>query len=159
MQVVLRACAGIDYWEMAQLLCVIGLPRLNKTRSLLSSLHLSSDTLSNIEENFSKIMSSPRKWTFFDSGRFPVELQSRNCVVENIVTSNQPTEGSGQSETFPLPTLLHLLPKSFQDLLTAISEASCHLTRHRTIAQMTYTLFELYTINAVLEEVTHSLGN
>ena len=166
----------MDYWEMAQLLCLIGLPRLNKTRSLLSSLHLSSDALSSIEENVSKIMKSSRKWTFFDGGVFPAELQSHNSVVENIATIERPTkQGSVPPENFPLPLLLHLLPKSFQDfplpvllhllpksfqeLLAAFSEASCHLTGQRSISQMTYTLFELYTINEVLEEVVHSLDN
>ena len=145
---------------MAQLLCVVGLPRLRETHSLLSSMQLSSNALTHVEESLSKVINSTRQWTFFGNGAMPVELQCSESVSDNMATCKRLTSSrSVQAEGHPFPTLFHHLPKSFQCLADALNEGSSHLTSERTKAQLTYRLFELHTISDVLEEVMHCLDN
>lgn len=158
-QVVLRASVGMDYWEFAQFLSVVGLPRLRETQAILSSIYQPSDAittaLSNIEQLLLKITTSSRKLTFFENGTLPAELHHLNPTVsDNLATCECLIRQAKERKITvqPFSALCDLLPEEFQEVLV-LDKDKDDLSRQRTRAQLIFRLFELITINTVLGEV------
>lgn len=139
----------MDYWEFAQFLCVIGLPRLRETRMLLSSISVLGEAdrivLDSIEQKLSKITtSSTRKLTFFENGSLPPELELTTSVGDSLSTMSHDCLRVGakvtKTDSQPFSALLPLLSKNSQ----AIASKSCGVLNFR--------LFELHAIDCVLDE-------
>ena len=161
---VLRASAGMDYWEFAQFLSAIGLPRLREAQAILSSLSKPSNNtiataLSGIEMLLLKITTSPRNMTFFESGTLPAELLHRSPNVgDNLAVCDCLMEQAKQlqeretNNVQPFSALYELLPKEFQQVLVWDKNKE-DPARQRTRAQLIFRLFELVTINSILSKV------
>lgn len=156
-QVVLRASAGMDYWEFAQFLSIIGLPRLREVQAIIISFSKPSDAistaLSNTEQLLSKITTSSRKLTFFENGTLPAQLLHLNPTVsDNLATCDclikQATK-EGEKNVQPFSVLYDLLPQEFQQLLI-LDKVHEDLSRH---ARLILGLFELTSISTVLGQV------
>lgn len=163
-QVVLRASAGMDYWEFAQFLVVIGLPRLRETQAILSSIYKRSDAittaLSNIEQLLLKITTSSRKLTFFEDSTLPAELHRLNPTVgDNLATCERLIRQAEERKITiqPFSALYDLLPEEFHQVLV-LDKDKDDLSRQRTRAQLIFRLFELITINTVLGEVLQCIS-
>ena len=158
-QVVLRASAGMDYWEFAQFLSVIGLPRLKETQATLSSIYKPSDAittvLSNIEQLLLKVSTSSRKLTFLENSALPAELHHLTPTVsDNLAMCECLVRQAKEREINiqPFSALYDLLPEEFRQILV-LDKHKEDLSRRRTRAQLIFRLFELITINTVLREV------
>lgn len=161
-QVVLRASAGMHYWEFTQLLCIVGLPRLREVFSLLSTLPLpagkAGDLLVAIEENFSKITSSSRKLTFFEGGVLPVtfHLDHPGTVADNLSSGDISTDGSEaasaeKTNCSSFAALVPRLPNEFQELVLSDTFKDSSLQRTRSL--LIFRLFELNTINDIFDQL------
>lgn len=156
----------MDYWEFAQFLGAIGLPRLREAQATLSSFskpcRAVTTSLSNIEQLLVKITTSSRKFTFFKCGTLPVELLRLNPTVsDNLATCDCLIRETKQEKEIrchiniqPFSALYDLLPKEFQQIFVLDKDAGfIDPSRQRTHAQFIFRLFELMTINTVLGEV------
>ena len=138
----------MDYWEFAQFLCVIGLPRLREVRLLLSSISVPGgadcSVLDSIEQKLSRITSSSRNLTFFENGTLPLELQLTTPVAVGDSLSHDCLRVGAKAtdiDSLPFSALLPLLSVKFQ----AIALKSCGV--------LNFTLFELHAIDCVLDEI------
>ena len=163
-QVVLRASAGMDYWEFAQFLSVIGLPRLREAQAILSFITKPSDAitsvLSSTELLLLKITTLSRKLTFFESGALPDEFRLNSTVSDNFTTCDCLTRQTKEREknVQPFAALYDLLPEECHSVLALDIKAlkgkeELSQTRQRTHTQLIFRLFELVTISTVLGEV------
>ena len=160
----------MDYWEFAQFLTVVGLPRLSEAQLLLTSISLASpsnainSTLSSMEQLLLKITTSSRKLTFFESGSLPAKFQLTSSVADNLASCDCLIRGAKERETNtqPFAVLYDLLPEEFQLILVNVLDKDKEkLSRQRTHAQLSqliFRLFELITINTVLGEVLHCVS-
>ena len=153
----------MDYWEFAQFLCVIGLPRLTETRSLLSSISVPGNAdisvLDNIEQKLLKITSSSKRLTFFENGGLPSELELSHLVADNVATMShdRPTQDGNTSEAAPnsFTSLIPLLPEQFRAIT---SSSNCctkdgDIDQQKTRSKLIFRLFELHAIDTVLDEL------
>ena len=162
-QVVLRASAGMDYWEFAQFLITIGLPRLREAQSLLSSMGEPPDCviLSSIEQLLLKLTTSSKKLTFFKNGTLPQALQLTSAVHDSLATCEwlicpayKIKEETNPRR--PFASLYHLLPQRFQQVLVSNDDRETRQTIGH--AQLTFRLFELMNIKTVLSEVLQNVS-
>ena len=164
-QVVLRASAGMDYWEFAQFLSIIGLPRLREAQAIITSFSKPSNAittaLSNTEQLLSKMTISPRKLTFFENGTLPAQLLHQNPTVsDNLATCDcliKQVKKEGAKNIQPFSVLYDRLPQEFQQLLILDKDHE-DISRQRMHAQLILRLFELATISTVLGEVLQCIS-
>ena len=156
----LKACTGIDYSEFAQFLCVVGLPRLSETNSLLSTLHLSPcDLLVSIKEKLLKI--SRNKLSFFKSGTLPEELSHAVTVADGLSMSDRLREKPSSitetnSQTFAL--LVPLMSAEFQDIVSSKKVKDiADLAEQWALSRLIFRLYELTTINRIVDELCKEL--
>lgn len=147
-QVILRASAGLDYWEFAQFLVTVASSRLavllegkNPCFTLpeggnpWTSLPNPWTTL----QQFIQQVSSKGAITFFQSGSFPPDLSSRPLSDASVVESLD-VAGTDFKE------LWSVLPVSVKQLLEA---ASCDCS-----SSVVYRVFELHALASVANELS-----
>ena len=156
----------MDYWEFAQFLCVIGLPRLREAHLLLSSISVPGDAdckvLDSIERKLSKITTSSRKLTFFKNGALPPELQL-TPVADSLSVMSQAVKSHDcsrvdikvtKTDSQPFSALIPLLCENFQAIVLKICREDRDVNVRRIQPRsLIFRLFELYVIDCVLDEI------
>ena len=141
-QVVLRACVGIDYTELMEMLCLLATPRLTELHSLLassssSSLLATSPTLTVIR----RALTDRPTHTVFKKKSPPRET----AAPDDLRSVLQPCTSSTSSGS--VEAVEHQLSEDLRQLVPAAETDS--LTR----ALVALRLFELQQISLVLSEL------
>ncbi len=130
LQVVLKASAGMDYWEFAQFLIAIATPRVRCFELLCQEYSCPSHPhLHQLKHFIQKVKEMKYRKTFFQSGCFPPDLASRSipdCL------------GLCLDKSDPLDVLLSELPPEFKQLVSYTQNS--HLV---------FRAFEVYTLDTV----------
>lgn len=144
-QVVLRASAGMDYWEFAQFIVILASPRLHELEAIVKQVCssaaataiLSNSHFTSLKHFIHEV--SDRASTFFKDNVIPVDFGSR-------------------APSDDLETCIHP-HTSFKDLLCELPQEVRQVvekTQHKG-SILTYRSFELYMLSRVAKEVNQVL--
>lgn len=145
-QVVLRASAGIDYWEFTQLLCLVALSRLNHLQTMLPSgphhSHLQAMLLSPIHTLIHETLSHSSKTVTFLKTVSDFETAMIQDGMDTVLCSLKDLDGDEAKRK-----LLKLLPPSL------VSHASDMFN-----VSVLFRLYELTTIQTLIQNVVSLLN-
>lgn len=149
MQVVLRASAGMDYWEFAQFLVMISGPRLQDYDRLVRQ------TPSIIDPAKAKHYSEKLKRFIQDIGRsrYPKNFFGDEVFPDDLGLKSVPADDLATclNAELPFKQLLRELPS---DLRETMEFSGCHEDN-----QLIFRAFEVYILSHVAEEVCQALNN
>lgn len=146
-QVVLRASAGMDYWEFAQFIAMLALPRLHQFESLASlqcpvATMADSHVIDTLKEFIQQLRGSRSSaLTFFRAGALPVDY---GPPPDDLEKSLHPEE--------PFVRLLVLLPHQLREM---VEMGRCKGQLKNNV--LAFRSFELYVLSCVAEEVSKLL--
>ena len=142
---VLKASAGMDYWEFAQFLICIAAPRLHCFEGLLKdwpSVALEAKKYTTGLKSFiQEVSDCPHPLTFFKSRVFPADLCTRP-LMDNV------HQNLSIQESFKLQ---HELPSNLKQTLGSdVQDNACK-------GELIFRAFEVYTLHSVAEQVRRSI--
>lgn len=143
-QLVLKASVGMDYWEFAQFIVTLALPRLHQFKNLVQLQWPSSsaETFATLKQFIQDVKTDTRhRISFFKDGKFPEASLTSMSMPDNMVDSLSACE-----------ELVAALPWQLQQLLV---EEKC--TDQSKISVLVYIAFEVDRLTCVAEKVSKTL--
>lgn len=143
-QVVLRASAGMDYWEFAQFIVMLALPRLQEFESLLQCLDTPISPpapIAVLQLFIQQVSVHSNKLTFFRAGALPAACRPTADDLEKCLHPER-----------PFVELLSLLPHQLREVVEMAGYKGQVMT-----SILAFRSVELYTLSSVAEEVSKLL--
>lgn len=155
-QVVLKASAGMNYWEFVQFLCLISKARLNTLKEALSHKSDLLEYFNGLDIQITKLFTRPPQAitflkTFEDFANI-VTLHKVESVVEKCALSPK-NEQESNSVSIPFSKLVDRLPKSLQDRLNVMVQNDSKTVSFAEVISFVFRAYELHVINILLQDV------
>lgn len=136
-QVVLRASAGLDYWEFAQFIAVLAMPRLKEFKRLVPTQCIILPPIITLQQFIQQLNAHTNTPTFFSSATFPTECPPPPDHLEKCLHPHV---------TFK--DLLSLLPHQLRQVVEA-RKCKGHIETN----VLAFRSLELYMLSSVAEEL------
>ena len=135
-QVLLKASAGMDYWEFAQFIVTVALPRLQCLMALPDSWTVLKQFIQRVSSK-----DSQHTITFFKNGSFPCDLSCSPLSDVDVVSC---LDARTNFKEF-----LGVFPVDVKQLLEQVT-SDCS-------SGVVYRVFELYVLSSVAKELNKTL--
>ena len=149
----LKASAGMNYWEFVQFLCLIAKARLNKLEEALSQ---KSDILGYFNDLHTRtrtlLTQSPEAITFLKTSEDFDNIETLD-KVESVIEKSALCREVSSSVNIPLSKLVDRLPKSLQDKLNDIIQSDSGTFSFAEVVLIVFRVYELHIINSSLQDV------
>ncbi len=141
-QVILKASAGMDYWEFAQFIVTLALPRLHCLEKM-GALPEGDNAWTTLKQFIHRVSSkdSQRAVTFFKSGSFPCNLNCRPLSDASVMSS------------LDLQTNL----KEFKAVFSPEVNQLVEQVSRDSSSSVVYRVFEVYMLSSAAKELNKAL--